>query len=197
MTEIDPGGVQRAKSENELLLARAKAIQGYATVEQSLCTLFAHLLGAPPDLAGIVFFRIINSRSRNGIMEGLLKRRAQAEYRAFWVSILKLITVADQQRNEIVHWHMSVNISPPTIEVRLIPPNFWIMTDSTPYYTGAKLLEFEAKCDFLSRSLMMFYLLLRTDLPSANRETWHEICQRELTYPPPDTHPLSPNYKAP
>jgi len=196
MTEIDPGGVQRAKSENELLLARAKAIQGYATVEQSLCSLFAHLMGAPPDLAGIVFFRIVNSRSRNAILEGLLKRRAPHQYRAYWESLLKEINFTDQQRNEIVHWHTAVNVGQ-TVELRLIPPNFWIMTESTPYYTAAKLLEFEAKCDFLSRSMNMFYLLLRIDFPLDSRKAWHEICLQELTYPPPDTHPLSPNYKAP
>jgi hypothetical protein len=73
-------------AENVLLflVERAKSIDRYAEVEQSLCRLFSNLMGTTADLGGIVFFRIGNARSRNLIIEQLLEKRYARTYEAYW-----------------------------------------------------------------------------------------------------------------
>jgi hypothetical protein len=186
--------------ETALLLARARAIEAYANLEQSLSTLFAQLLGARRDLAGIVFFRIVSSRARNAIIEQLLRRVAPEEHKPYWLSLLKMIGPVDQQRNEIVHWHAMARIGD-VVERVLTPPNFWIMNDSTPSYTSRAMDEFSDKCHFISRSLNMYYLyMVRDQYPAeifSEHGPWLGIFQQEATYPPPDTHPLRPTRKTP
>jgi hypothetical protein len=48
---------------DELHVLRARAINEYANVEQSLCRLFVVPLGTDLQLGAIVFYRITNSRS--------------------------------------------------------------------------------------------------------------------------------------
>jgi hypothetical protein len=42
----------------DLQLARARAIQSFAGLEQSLASLFTHLLETSPDKAGVVFLGV-------------------------------------------------------------------------------------------------------------------------------------------
>jgi hypothetical protein len=98
-----------------LQLARANAINAYASVEQSLCRVFGHLLRTDLDRAAIVFYSITNTHARNRIIDGLLEKRHGTTYEAYWNGIpntqnrrgmFTTIRQLDQSRNEIVHWHI-------------------------------------------------------------------------------------------
>lgn len=152
-----------------LLIERARAINAYASIETALSTLLAQLLGTDDESAAIVFFRLPNARSRNAIIEALLKKRHQATYDIYWNGVPKtadnrglfdLIRELDQRRNEIIHWHTSnyirIEDGGVVAEAQLTPPNFWTRSDH-PRLTDNDLRAFSAKADFVSRSVVMFY----------------------------------------
>jgi hypothetical protein len=193
----------------DLQIARANAIQAYANMEQSLCTLFAYLLATVPEKAGVVFFRITNTNSRNNILSSLLGLMHESRFDAFWygaqgqLGILKLIRQLDQRRNEIVHWHVvdNIDLEKQTRQQTLAPPNFWALAKNMGSAISiTDLVEFCTKADFVQRLLIMFWVIQTqpaTNLPEPERQTWLDIFARPIAYPPPDTHPLSRNYKAP
>lgn len=199
---VDLGSIQR---DTKLMIARIGAIEGYANVEQSLCSLFSSLLGSPIDRAAIVFFRITNTHSRNFIIESLLAKQHGSKYNPYWYGdqkngLINLIRQLDGKRNEIVHWHTQQNIhfaedSYSTSEL-LVPPNVW--AGSSASISTDDLLEYIAKADFVQRSINMFNLItinLAPQIPVDVRDTWLQIFAQPVTYPPGNTHPLSSNYK--
>lgn len=197
MTEIDPGGLQRRSSEQSLYMARSKAIQAYAGLEQCLCLLFAQLLETRVDLAGIAFFKLTNTRARNRILEDLMKKRCGPESKPWRSSFIKRVGTIDQRRNEIVHWQVSINVAPPTVECRLIPHVYWDMTEASPHHNPTTLTAFKDECDFLSRSVNMFVMATLGSHQFAARETWLQIFREEVAYPPPHNHPLCRTPKEP
>jgi hypothetical protein len=125
-----PIGQYPAVNQDAILLARASAIQAYASLELSLSLRFAEWLGAPIDAAGLVFFRITNTYSRTRILDDLKKRKFQEQYNLFWNSLVALIRTIDQRRNEIVHWHVVNNIDlrrphEQASRLSLKPPTGW------------------------------------------------------------------------
>jgi hypothetical protein len=114
---------------------------------------------------------------------------------------LGFIRGLDQRRNEIVHWHVvnKIDLSLPHEEasrLSLSPPAGWD-TQSTASINEKELAEFASKCDFASRLVTMFSILNTEHAGQVAEEPWRSIFQQPIDYPPPDTHPLSPNYKAP
>lgn len=186
----------------ELMIAREQAIQAYANLEQSLASIFATLLKTDYETAGIVFFRIINSRSRNIILEDLFKKRYKTKFSSYRNSIISMIKNTDNERNQIIHWHVikEINIGADfssTAHFRLQPPNFWKTGPDKPSMHSLELQDFRHRCDFLSRSINRFQLFMLNKLDGPALQTWLEIFQQPAVFPPPDTHPLSPNYKGP
>ncbi|HEY6336490.1 MAG TPA: hypothetical protein VI113_11465, partial [Alphaproteobacteria bacterium] len=53
--------VQKLAATDPLWANRGKAIQAYASLEQSLCTVFADAGGMKSEVAGIIFFRLTNT----------------------------------------------------------------------------------------------------------------------------------------
>jgi hypothetical protein len=180
----------------ELMLARAKAIQMYASVEQSLASLFGVLVQTSPKIAGIIFFRIVNTRSRNAILEGILKERHGTAYDVYWTSILKMVVQLDSERNEIIHWHVVQELGKfegdrALTSFKLSVPNFWAYTATSPSKSAHDINQFSFRCDYVTRSLNMFTVHLQGDvLPAESASTWREIFQQPAVYPPPDNHPL-------
>jgi len=190
------------------MVARTGAIEAYSMIEQSLCLLFSHLLGTPQEKAAIVFFRITNTHSRNHIIERLLEKAHRNQFNAYWDGtkeergLWTLIRQLDARRNEIVHWHNVRNINfegdKVTTSETLTPPNLWDKGPDSPNITVTDLTDFIAKGDFVKRSINMFSMTIYfPNIPDAERQPWLKIFAQPVTYPPPDTHPLSPNYKAP
>ena len=204
---------QQPSNATELHVWRARAIQAYADVEFNLSMLFAGLLQTPIDYAGIVFFRLTNTHSRNAIFESLLKKRHGTKFEAYWhgtpntphrKGLFSLIRQLDQRRNEIVHWHTVNHIhlgdgGEQTSYLDLAPPNAWAFKTDQPRMGVTELQEFCAKADFVARSIGSFFALTSGTIPadSDSAKTWLDIFQQPCTYPPPDTHRLSPNYKEP
>lgn len=197
-----PIGKYPPVNQDQFLALRANAIQAYANLEMSLTVLFAALLSIPLDLAGLVLFRITNTHARNRILDDLQSKKHGTTYETFWNSLISFIRALDQRRNEIVHWHVVQNIDlardhKEAASLSLAPPTGW-MTQSTASLLENDLSDFIQRCDFASRLITMFRGVLHApSIPDDVRETWLKIFAQSVTYPPPDTHPLSPNYKAP
>lgn len=202
--EIDLG--RRPDNAVEFLLLRAQAINSYAGLESSLCSLLATLLGADLESASIIFYQVVNTRSRNRILEQLIKKRFSEEYSAYFHGIpntpnkrglITLVNDLDSSRNEIIHWHTVNHIggdSQDTLTSTLVlqpPASFFGRQDAMR--TTSHLVEFIGKCDFVQRSINMFALYQRPlDILNDDfRDTWRDIFQRPCVYPPPDNHPLA------
>jgi hypothetical protein len=181
-----------------LRMSRGKAIEAYASIEESQCAICADLLSAPPDYAGIMFFKITSARARNRAVDGLLSKRFGNTYNLFWNALLKRINQLDQRRNEIVHWQTINEVGyedgVATHEYKLTPPNIWDMKPTTPFITSEDIDDFCKECDFLMRSMNMFrvtVILTGVVTDPVERQTWLDIFQQALVYPPPSGHPLS------
>jgi hypothetical protein len=187
--------VREHEPKRQFFLARACAIEAYALVENSLVSLYAHLMGVPADVAGVSFFRINNSRARLAILERLLKKKHGATHNFFWNSLVKNhLRPLDDLRNQVVHWIVMTNLEYNDQEVRigghtLHPPNYWDRTENTPNMSEEELYDFSLKSYFLFRLVAEFvrFLAGREQMPPA----WQQIFQQPVAYPPPDIHPLA------
>lgn len=174
-------------------VGRAVAIQNYAAIEHSLCFFMAHLMGTSAQVSSIIFFRIINTKSRNKILEDLIKMKIPS-YLEYWKSMLKLIRKLDTKRNEIVHWTAMTHLGP-SITMTLKPPDFWNRTGDAEV-TISDMREFAETCNFVSRSINMFNIVIFQG-GSSQQESWLQIFQQQVIYPPPDNHLLSPKRPKP
>ncbi len=176
----------------------------YANYEQSLAALFAHLMSVTPDYAGVPFFRLNNARARSEILERLLHKRHGSDYNVFWNSLKRYhMRPLDERRNNVVHWGSMANVflHAETKEAKVIPSldpqNFWDRTENTPKAYLDDLYDFMLRCDFVMRLVNMFVLVISGKTAEidnaqvqAELQTWREICQQQVTYPPPSSHPL-------
>lgn len=217
MSDDEAVRIADAKRQAELVtlhLHRAYAINVYAEVEQSLCNLFSHLLGTTFEWGLIVFYRLTNTHSRNAILEELLRKRYGDKYDAYWngtpnthprKGMAGLIRQLDQKRNEIVHWRLSVLFQPgdnsPSLVALKKPDRFTpIMYDQNqPTIKAEDLTAFITKGSFVCRSLNMLLVHANGGLGPTDplHAVWQQIFQQPASYPPADTNPLSPNWKAP
>jgi hypothetical protein len=180
--------------DDQLRIARAKAIQSYAGLEHALCSLLANFLQTSPDIAATVFYRNANSNSRNEILSKLFaKRYGERGYGPFWESAIKRVSSLDRRRNEIVHWHEAIDFfEGGQIRPNLIGGNYWDRGTNSRSLGIEELNAFASECDFVSRSLNMFDVLLNGALEkSCGSQPWDNICREPMTYPPPDSHPFS------
>ena len=180
MTSID---VEPA--HQEFLLARGTAIQSYANVEFFLCMLFAHLISSPIEIAAIVFYRIVNTRSRNVILTELLAKRHEKQYEIYWNSIATLLRGLDQDRNNIVHWHTVMHFDMDkmtTVGAALIPPNYW--RKSGAEITVPAMRDFTNRCTFVAGYIGGLTNWLNGQMREEERNTWREILQRPVVYLP-------------
>lgn len=194
------------RKDTDLLIARARAIEEYGNLEQSLCRLFAHLLGVEPDVAAIVFFRISGSWQRNQVIELLLEKKFGSLFDPYWhglpgqpgkpksTGLMVLLRKIDEARNQIVHWttiqlfKIDAAIGSAQSQEVLIPPNVWAFRSEKQMLTVADLNDFSEMTDFVSRSINMFTHHSRdaADL----EQPWRDILQQPCTYPPSAGHPL-------
>lgn len=182
------------KAEEALMLARARAIDAYADIEQSLSRLLATLLQTDPAAAGIIFFRVVNTRARLTILEDLLKRRHAEKYKGFWNSLVKLIHSVDSTRNEVVHWHVVHSIREEHgygSVFYLATPNFWLHRQTSGKLTANDLSAFTVKALFIRRLLDTWVAWLQDHVPLEHANAWRDIFQQPVVYPPPSTHPLN------
>jgi hypothetical protein len=192
-----------------LKVARADAIHDYAGVEQALSSLLAKLLNISYDDAGVIFFNIVASRSRDAILDSLIEKHVASEYWPYFHGIagsqgvkrvpglFALIQQLTSTRNFIVHWAVAVNVGDGPVTESLIPPNVWGFVQDKRSLTVTDLEEFSAKASFVSSALTMFTYGLFGDPNLAGREIWLQLFRQPCVYPPPEGYPLSRNPKAP
>src|SRR4029078_5972969 len=185
MTEDSPSPEERIiplldpKRDNPsliaLMLARAAAIQAYANVEQSLASVFSTLLQTDSIIAGIIFFRIVNARSRLTIMEEIIQYRYASTYNVFCKSGTKLLHSIDSTSNNIIHCHVVQNFNNrpegPLVTFTLNRPDVWAKSTSSAI-SESDLAPFTQKCDFISSLLGCFCLVLLNRLPAENAKPW-------------------------
>jgi hypothetical protein len=211
-TPIDFG----APRDGGLQLARGFAIEEYSKLESALSRLLASLLDTTWTKASIVFFSLINTRSRNSIFKALITATHGDRYDMYWngragapgipraSGLLALIRQLDDERNRIVHWQTVRNFSKDdggtqTSFEQLMKPEFWFREPAAAPTSIQvdDLRAFIGKTDFVTRSVVMFRgFTAEASFPESARRIWAEIFQQPVSYPPPDTHPLSPNYRA-
>jgi len=201
MPMIDLGEAMRNASNDEFWAIRGKAIQAYANIEQSLARIFAMLSGTTQEVAGVIFFRISSTDSRNKILEKLFKKKFNDRFNVFRNSLFEQLRPIDIERNEIVHWNVVNQVGADkegkTIaKVTLMPPNFWVPDTNTPIKDTAILVAFISKCDFYSKLCNMFNIMVGNvalvPIPDADKQPWLDIFSQPIVYPPPLDHPLSP-----
>ena len=190
-------------NQTEFLLSRATAIQSYANLEFALSTLFSNLAGISIEIGGLIFFRITNTHSRTRILNDLKDKRFRNTHGAFWVSLISFIRTLDQRRNEIIHWHVVNNINlqldyEKAASLSLTPPTGWTLRSGASI-TEIELGDFINRCGFATKLVNMFNFIMHQmgERSPDVLATWQQIFSEPITYPPPDAHPLSPNYKAP
>ena len=178
---------------DRITFLRGRAIEAYSGIESSLSSLFQSILKTDALAAGTIFYRIVNSRSRNVIMENLLKQRHGTEFKAFWSSISDKIRQLDQSRNEIAHWQHAALINAKGSERgMLFPNNIFAHNQNTPSWTEQRLASFCQECNFVGRLINMLCLFIDGQIGDEHpeRRTWTEIFHSPIEYPPPSTHPL-------
>ena len=186
--------LERDLASNPIWATRGLAIQRYADLEQTLCKLFANLTGMKSDIAGIVFFKIVNTRARNGIIDKIIRKIYSGKYSLFWNSYLVQLRNIDTTRNHIVHWNTMHDIHidaalEHTHEVKLMPPNFWNVSPDTPVLSLNDIKKFMEACDIFAKLCYAFQFTLNGRM-SPDDNTWLEIFRRPLIYPLPEDHPL-------
>lgn len=191
-SNIDLGEVIEVTNSDPLITLRAHSVDAYASLEQSLSMLFASLLGASPDRASIVFYRIVNTKSRNTIISKLMRKEFGEQYGTWWNSLLKQIRKLDERRNEIIHWHVVTNIHSSdegnTATLTLSAPGAYLEPERSEALGASDLLYFCKQASFVSRFLNMFHMHTRIQ---ALPPPWPEIFQQGVTYPPDQVHPLA------
>jgi hypothetical protein len=202
MTEIiiSVEEVLRKSATDDIWAIRGKAIQAYASLEQSLALLLATLAETKVEIAQIIFFRIASADARNKILERLFKIKFSDQYPEFRNSFFKQLRPIDLERNEIVHWNIVNHITTDDSghsqsSVLLVPPTYLSQDGLNPSKDADRLLEFSQKCDFYSRLIGMFTMVTGPHgcrMTNSARQPWLDIFAQPIVYPPPSTHPLSP-----
>lgn len=179
-----------AEAEDNFLVARALAIQAYAEVERSLCWMFGFLIEVDDNVAGIIFYRMVNSRSRLAVIEDLKKLRWGDKYDAYFRSVIRALKPLDQERNQIVHWHGQPWHMPERSRGGYLrPANFSAGGDIEKWIDPEQLIEFAYKCDFYARSINMMVFTEALPIPISEDPSQY-ILQQPAAYPPPEGHPL-------
>jgi hypothetical protein len=202
-TKIRIDQVIATASEDRFWAVRAKAIQAYAGLEQSLCSVFQQITNVAPDMAGVIFFKITDARARSDILDCVIRKRFGTTYNLFWNSFRAQLRDIDAKRNAIVHWMTAHNIGEadsdgkPIVKLTLVPPGFLHSTGPMVMMDTKDLNDFMGKCDIFSRLCNMFLLALSGKMGEGPTKTWLDIFQQPLLYPLPSSHPLSAKFATP
>lgn len=174
--------------------ARADAINAYAGLELELCRLFGLLTKIESDTAHLIFFRIVNYRARNAIVGDIIKKEFGKTYQVYWRSMFKMIGRLDQKRNAIVHWHIGGSLKDERIIPALRSPLESFPSLESPGLRYEEIAEFTEQARFVAVSIFFFGLMAWGAIEKWSpdgQQTLRETFLRPLTYPLPDTHPIS------
>jgi hypothetical protein len=179
---------------DEFNALRGEAIQAYAQLESSLSSMFAYLAGVSGQVAGIIFFKMVNARSRIAVLERLKRLKHADAFNLYFNSIMAEAGRLDGQRNKLIHWHRILSITAhegglDTSDTFLTAPNFWDFDESSETMTATDIQEFAQRCDIFGRGLNM--LTHHWSHPGRGDGTYHDIFEQPLRYPIPEDHLLA------
>jgi hypothetical protein len=194
VTNINLEDVMKIGLADDIWATRGKAIQAYAILEGSLCSLFQHLTGMDAYSANTVFFKITSQDVRNKIIEKLLKDKIGEKDRVCIISSLSKLRTLDHKRNELVHWYAATetSFSKMTVNVFLHHPADKQGMHHENKVTTDDMDNFIDECIFYVRLVNMFCMVMfqQNLSPDFQRQPWLDIYQQPVVYPPPITHPL-------
>lgn len=129
-------------------LKRMDALKSYAALEWELAVLLCRLLHTTPAKANLIFYRVVNTRARYGIIADLISIECRA-FKPFWDRLERLLQSADTSRNHITHWLAVLNVE--QTELRLENP-VSLMRDlpGVSRYGADELLAFREECGHLA-----------------------------------------------
>jgi hypothetical protein len=93
--------------------ARMDALKAYGKLEWHLAGLFRLLLNIPLSKANLIFYRIVNTRARYGIIDDLISL-SHPDYARFWSRLEQLLQSCDTRRNHLTHWMDVLNVEDET-----------------------------------------------------------------------------------
>lgn len=183
-----------------MLLYRGDAIGTYGALEQSLAKCFVTLSRTEDKIGMLIFFKIVNNRTRYSIIEELLKDQHYPNYKKFWSSIFKHLRDIDDQRNKIVHWIPVLELpvdenGVASVDQRkskqtwLQPPNYWQKVAGKKPLSVNDVLAFRHKADFITKHLDLWYMFVNR-VETVALQTFENRFQQPILYPPPKDHPL-------
>lgn len=199
MTQSPWGSIEQQRQNYTFWAMRGAAIEGYSSLEQSMCRLLALVSGMEDSAAATVFFKVTASRSRAEILDKLFKAKFGNAYRPFWNSMMAHFRHLDQRRNELVHWASVHEVGGGADRLYLSPPNFWTLSEDSPSWTQDELLDFMSRCDVVKRALNGFTFAHREGprIPNELPPESNPLLQEPLEYPLPAGHRLARSDAAP
>ena len=202
MPAFNPDTISADVATADIWALRGRAIDAYSGLEQSLGQLFILLTGMKPDVAAVVFFKIASKPTRNAMFDKLIRKRHGSKYSLFWNSYLKQLRPIDTKRDEIVHWATLIKAEATPMEgnlreIVLIPPNIWDFSEESPSIDANVLNAFIDTCRDYSRLCSMFCIVTAGRADPELEDTWRDIFQQPITYPPPEDHPLYKTWPKP
>jgi len=199
---VDTGEPKTSPLAYQFWAARGQAIDTYSNVEHVFCELFAHLTKMEIGIAGLIFFRVNNTKVLGEILMTLMEKTYAKSYNTFFRSLCGRAGELANVRNGIVHRsEASFAYTDGTSGFMLIKPDYWnyVPEEAGEIYLK-DVLAFIDKCNFIWTLCGEFLFFLQAD-PSERwyeekRRTWQQIFERNVTYPPQSTHPLYQRWKA-
>ncbi len=190
----------RSHAHDQFMISRAEAINAYAECEFYLADLFHLLLGSERRRAFVAFAAVMDNRSRLRMIATLLQISYGSEYDKFFDSIIGKLEGISSTRNKIVHWashHLRRSDKPFNAKTDVV------LAEHPNMYGDGRLFKYDLD-DFAVRtrfySLLLFYFTCYLKFPDdsfgdPNKRPWHDIFHEEVTYPPPEDHPLHRTHK--
>src|SRR5690349_10761218 len=195
--KFDPASIMRVDSNRPIWPIRGRAIQEYATLEQTLFSLFIHITGIDAAMAGAIFFKQTSSRGRNDTMDKLIIMKYGSKYGKFWNSYFQHLGRIDIEKNNVAHWNMMVKVSfgrdgNQINEPMLVPASIWGRHEGSPSMKEDDIKEFMLKCNIYSSLCLKFELMSAGAMSDIDKNSWLNIFQQAIVYPLPSGHPLCP-----
>jgi hypothetical protein len=199
MPTISLDDAQELAAKDEFWAIRGKAIQSYASLEQSLARLFSALAGTTQKIGGTIFFRISSADTRRTLIDKLFQQRFHGQYNLFRNSLIKQLKPIDNERNEIVHWNVVNNIGldeagKTTNRLALMPPASFPSPDSASK-DAKQMIVFSKKCEFYAALSGFFPIVAmegftETPIADVDKKPWLDAYSKPIEYPPPVGHVL-------
>lgn len=144
------------------------SVHNYSHVESAQVDILEALLTIKTVPASILLHSVQNARSRNAMIQGLLRHYHADKFKTFWTGCSEFLSALALYRNAIVHWHPHINIYVAKKGGVTRSAN---AIGNPMYGRGSKSLEledfapFDADCGYIREILLDFGRFLKTFKP--------------------------------